>query len=103
MKEYTLLNILISELKIYCGPDEFYGWSKFGQYDEVNNRAPLIKSNKMSNANCTANVQNNPIYGSITIKTSSLCPKSPSARGLVACLPVRLLFKSTKHNAFYPV
>ena len=33
----------------------------------------------------------------------SLCPKSPSARGLVACLPVRLLFKSTKHNAFYPV
>ena len=33
----------------------------------------------------------------------TLCPKSPSARGLVACLPVRLLFKSTKHNAFYPV
>ena len=32
-----------------------------------------------------------------------LCPKSPSARGLVACLPVRLLFKSTKHNVFYPV
>ena len=25
----------------------------------------------------------------------SLCPKSPSARGLVACLPDRLLFKST--------
>ena len=25
------------------------------------------------------------------------------ARGLVACLPVRLLLKSTKHNAFYPV
>ena len=24
----------------------------------------------------------------------SLCPKSPSARGLVASLPVRLLFKS---------
>ena len=41
MIEYTLLNILISELKIYCGPDKFYGWSKFGQYDEVNNRAPL--------------------------------------------------------------
>ena len=40
MIEYTLLNILISELKIYCGPDKFYGWSKFGQYDEVNNRAP---------------------------------------------------------------
>ena len=33
----------------------------------------------------------------------TLCPKSPSARGLVACLPVRLLFKSTKHNVFYPV
>ena len=42
--EYTLLNILISELKIYCGPDKFYGWSKFGQYDEVNNRAPLHRS-----------------------------------------------------------
>ena len=28
--------------------------------------------------------------------------KSPSARGFVACLPVRLLLKSTK-NAFYPV
>ena len=34
---------------------------------------------------------------------NSLCPKSPSARGSVACLPVRLLFKSTKHNAFHPV
>ena len=34
---------------------------------------------------------------------NTLCPKSPSVRGLVACLPVRLLFKSTKHNAFYPV
>ena len=33
----------------------------------------------------------------------SLCPKSPSARGFIACLPVRLLFKSTKHNAFYPI
>ena len=31
------------------------------------------------------------------------CPKSPSACGFVACLPVRLLFKSLKHNAFYPV
>ena len=40
--ENTLLNILISELKIYCGPDKLYGWSKFGQYDEVNNRAPLF-------------------------------------------------------------
>ena len=42
MIEYTLLNILISELKMYCGPDKFYGWSKFGQYDEVNNRAPYM-------------------------------------------------------------
>ena len=33
--------------------------------------------------------------------TFPLCPKSPSARGLVACLPVRQLFKSTKHIAFY--
>ena len=40
---------------------------------------------------------------SIHIKEYTLCPKSPSARGLVACLPVRLLFKSTKHNEFYPV
>ena len=31
------------------------------------------------------------------------CFKSPSVRGFVACLPVRLLFKSIKHNAFYPV
>ena len=29
--------------------------------------------------------------------------KSPSARGFVECLPVRLLFKATKQNAFYPV
>ena len=35
--------------------------------------------------------------------TKTLCPMSPSARGLVACLAVRLLFKSTKHNDFYPV
>ena len=34
---------------------------------------------------------------------STLCPKSSIARGLVSCLPVRLMFKSTKHNAFYPV
>ena len=37
-----------SELKIYCGPDKFYGWSNFGQYHEVNNRAPWkpsLKSN----------------------------------------------------------
>ena len=41
MIEYTLLNVLILELKIYCGPDKFYGRSKFGQYDEVKNRAPF--------------------------------------------------------------
>ena len=41
MIEYTLLNVLVLELKIYSGPDKFYERSKFGQYDEVNNRAPL--------------------------------------------------------------
>ena len=30
------------ELKIYCGPDKFYGPSKFGQYDGIKNRAPLL-------------------------------------------------------------
>ena len=38
--EYTLLNALMVELEIYCGPDKFYGPSKFGQYDGVKNRAP---------------------------------------------------------------
>ena len=33
----------------------------------------------------------------------TLCPKSPSVLGFVACLPVRLLFKSISHHAFYPV
>ena len=42
MIEYTLMNKLILELKIYCGPDKFYGRSKFGQYDEVKNRAPSV-------------------------------------------------------------
>ena len=41
--EYTLLNVLILELKIYCGPYKFYGRSKFGQYDEVKNRAPSFQ------------------------------------------------------------
>ena len=36
------MNIIISELKKYCGPEKFYGCSKFGQYDEVNNRAPYL-------------------------------------------------------------
>ena len=40
MIEYTLMNVLILELKLYCGPDKFYGRSNFGQYDEVNDRAP---------------------------------------------------------------
>ena len=43
MIEYTLMNVLILELKIYCGPDKFYGRSKFGHYDEVKDRAPLHK------------------------------------------------------------
>ena len=34
------MNVLILGLKIYCGPDKFYGRSKFGQYDEVKDRAP---------------------------------------------------------------
>ena len=47
MIEYTLMNVLLEiemeiELKLYCGPDKFYGRSKFGQYDEVNDRAPLF-------------------------------------------------------------
>ena len=46
MIENTLLNVLILELKIYCGPDKFYGRSKFGQYDEVKNRAPLYSPRK---------------------------------------------------------
>ena len=40
MIEYTLLNVLILELKIYGGPGTLYERSKFGQYDEVKNRAP---------------------------------------------------------------
>ena len=41
MIEYTLLNVLMVELKIYYCPDKFYGPSKFGQYDGVKNRAPF--------------------------------------------------------------
>ena len=44
MIEFTLLNVLILKLKIYCGPDKFYGRSKFGQYDEVKDRAPFVIS-----------------------------------------------------------
>ena len=33
----------------------------------------------------------------------SLCPESPSLRGFDTSSPVCLLFKSIKHNAFYPV
>ena len=28
------------ELKAYCGPDQFYGRSKFGQYNKEKNRDP---------------------------------------------------------------
>ena len=38
---YTLLNVLILKLNIYCCQDKFYERSKFGQYDEVKNDAPL--------------------------------------------------------------
>ena len=45
MIEYTLLNVLLLELKIYCGRHEFCGQSKFGYYDKEKNRAPLtVKS-----------------------------------------------------------
>ena len=29
---------LILELMVYCGPEKFYGRSKFGQYDNEKNR-----------------------------------------------------------------
>ena len=38
-----------------------------------------------------------------SIQSITLCSKSPSVRGFDAFLPVCLLFKSIKHNAFYPV
>ena len=41
MIEYTLLNVLILKLKICCCRDKFDERSKFGQYDEVKNHAPL--------------------------------------------------------------
>ena len=34
---YTLLYVLILELKVYCAQDKFYGRSKFGQYDKEKN------------------------------------------------------------------
>ena len=49
MIEYTLLNVLMIELKVYCGPDKFYERSKFGQYDKKKNRAPL--SNNLLSGN----------------------------------------------------
>ena len=42
MIEYILLNVLELELKVFCGPDMFYMWSKFGQYDTKKNRVPLV-------------------------------------------------------------
>ena len=41
MIEYTLLNVLMLELKVYCGPDKFYGRSNVGQYDKEKNLAPF--------------------------------------------------------------
>ena len=41
MIEYTLLNVLILQMNIYCCRDKFYERSKFGQYDEAKNDAPL--------------------------------------------------------------
>ena len=41
MIEYTLLNVLMLELKVYCGSNKFYSQSKLGKYDKENNRAPL--------------------------------------------------------------
>ena len=46
--EYTLLNVLILKLNIYCCRDKFYERSKFGQYHEVKNDAPL-KENRFFN------------------------------------------------------
>ena len=40
------MNVFILELKIYYGTYKFYGRSKFGQYDEVKNRAPFNHSFK---------------------------------------------------------
>ena len=34
--------VLILELKVYCGPDKFYGRSNFGQYDKEKNRDPYF-------------------------------------------------------------
>ena len=55
MIEYTLLYVLILELRIYCGPDKFYGRSKFGQYDEVKNRASFVNNPPYKDRGQTAN------------------------------------------------
>ena len=44
MIDYTLLNVLMLELKAYCGQDKFYGRSKFGQYDKEKNRTPFMQN-----------------------------------------------------------
>ena len=41
MAEYTLLNVLMLEMKVSRGPDKLDGRSKFGQYDKEKNRVPL--------------------------------------------------------------
>ena len=43
MIEYTLFNLFILKLKVYCVLDKFYGRSKFGQDDKEKNRAPLSR------------------------------------------------------------
>ena len=44
-----------------------------------------------------------PLFNDVTETMITLCLKSPSVRGFVASLPVRLLFKYLPHNAFCPV
>ena len=82
MIEYTLLNVLILELKIYCGPDRFYGRSKFGRNDEVKNRDPFtpvilpatVWLNDMSR-NCEMHDILNSFYSAMNLKIYSFIYK----------------------------
>ena len=38
------MHVHILESKVYCGPDKFYGRSKFGQCDKEKDHAPFISS-----------------------------------------------------------
>ena len=50
--EYTLLSVLILELKVFCGQDKIYERSKFGQYDEKKNQgSPCVKFYKEDKVN----------------------------------------------------